>query len=346
MRAVKVELKGIHAVKSNGRVYYYIRDTGKRINAEPGTPEFLRQYQELTNPLSGLDDKRFSAWVTKYRASDEFLALAPSTQAEWNRWLDRIKEEFGALSIRQFDRPDIRADIAAWRSKWKATPRTADYGKQVLSVVLSFAAAKGALLHNVCREIPNLYSADRSGTIWLEADVAAVEAHNAPEIGLAARLAAMTGLRKADLLALSWNHVGQLAIEMKTGKSRGKRKVLIPVYRELRELLDRIPKRATTVLTSTKKRPWTKGGFASSWGDAVRRAQLADRDLHFHDLRGTAATNFYRAGLTVREIAEILGWAEDRVERLINTYVKRDEILRDRIRRLENDSGTSSVKTV
>jgi integrase len=40
------------------------------------------------------------------------------------------------------------------------------------------------------------------------------------------------------------------------------------------------------------------------------RAGMHDRDLHFHDLRGTAATNFYRAGFTVREIAQTLGWAE------------------------------------
>lgn len=58
-------------------------------------------------------------------------------------------------------------------------------------------------------------------------------------------------------------------------------------------------------------------------------------DLHLHDLRGSFATVIYRAGLTIREIAETLGWTEDRVERLIDRYVKRDEILKDRIRRLE-----------
>jgi hypothetical protein len=32
---------------------------------------------------------------------------------------------------------------------------------------------------------------------------------------------------------------------------------------ELRSLLDSIPKRATTVLTSSDKRPWTGDGFTS-----------------------------------------------------------------------------------
>jgi len=42
-------------------------------------------------------------------------------------------------------------------------------------------------------------------------------------------------------------------------------------------------------------------------------------------LRGTAATRFYRAELTPREIADVMGWCEVRVERLIDRYVKRDE---------------------
>jgi integrase len=50
---------------------------------------------------------------------------------------------------------------------------------------------------------------------------------------------------------------------------------------------------------------------------------MDDRDLHFHDLRGTAATRFYIAGLSIRVIAEIMGWEEDYVERIIRRYVGR-----------------------
>lgn len=346
MPAVKVNIKGVHAVKSAGRMYYYARRGGPRLPGEPGSPEFLAALEGFNNPLAGLDTKRLAAWVTIYRASDEFQTLAHSTKYQWGHWLDRIRGHFGTLSIQQFERPQIRADINAWLDKWRDTPRSADYGKQVLSRVLSHAVAKGALLQNVCMGIPNRYSADRAGEIWTAADLALLRAANPPEIDWAARLAALTGLRKGDLLALSWSHVGPLSIEIRTGKSRGKRKALVPLYGELRELLDTIPKCATTVLTSTRRRPWTKDGFASSWAAAVKRAGLSDRQLHFHDLRGTAATNFYRAGLTIREIAEVLSWVENRVERLIDTYVKRDEILRDRIRRMENDSRTNPVKTV
>jgi len=46
----------------------------------------------------------------------------------------------------------------------------------------------------------------------------------------------------------------------------------------------------------------------------------------------------------LREIAEILGWSEDRVEKIINRYVKRDEILRDRIRRIEQGQKETEAR--
>jgi integrase len=48
---------------------------------------------------------------------------------------------------------------------------------------------------------------------------------------------------------------------------------------------------------------------------------MQDRDLHFHDLRGTAATRFYTAGLSVRVIAEVMGWEEEYVQKIAGTWV-------------------------
>jgi integrase len=126
----------------------------------------------------------------------------------------------------------------------------------------------------------------------------------------AARLAALTGLRRGDLVKLAWTHVGEFAIELKTGKSKGRRTVTIPMTTDLRDLLMIIPKRATTVLTSSDRRPWTGDGLGSSWWKLIQEAGLKEKGLRFHDFRGTAATRLYRAQLSLREIAEILGWSE------------------------------------
>jgi hypothetical protein len=43
----------------------------------------------------------------------------------WTPFLDAVKERFGRLSVRNFDRPTITRDIREWRDKWADTPRTA-----------------------------------------------------------------------------------------------------------------------------------------------------------------------------------------------------------------------------
>jgi hypothetical protein len=95
------------------------------------------------------------------------------------------------------------------------------------------------------------------------------------------------------------------------------------------------PKRATTILTSSRRRPWTVDGFGSSFNKAKIDAGMAHRDLHFNDLRGTAATKFYIAEFSMREIAETLAWEEEYVEKIIRRYVGRTAALKARIAKLE-----------
>ena len=164
-------------------------------------------------------------------------ALRDSTRKNWSPWLDRIADYFGELRIAQFDRPEkIRKIIRRWRNQWADKPRTADYGMQVLSRVLSYAVDPlGKLASNPCEGIKQLYSGDRSEIIWTDSDIAALKKTCSPEIAHAVDLASHTGLRLGDLLRLSWSHVGEDAITLATGKSRGRREAIIPLYDDIAE---------------------------------------------------------------------------------------------------------------
>lgn len=324
-------------VRSKGKNYWYAWRNGPRIHSAPGTQAFLQELADATAGRYALDTSKVSALVAQYRSNDDFKKLASSTQDLWSPWLDRIRDHFGTLSIRQLDRPAMKPEIRRWHSSRKATPRAADTGLQVLSRVCSFGISEGKLASNPCEGVPYLHKSNRADVIWTPENVQALLKHASEEMSSAVRLAALTGLRREDLLNLSWSHVrlDKRYIEMTTGKSRGRRTVVIPITDILCTLLQAIPKRATTVLTSSKRRPWTGDGFGSSWWKTREDAGMGDANLRFHDLRGTAATNFYLAGFSYREIAQTLGWSEERVERLIERYVKRDEIIKDRIRRIE-----------
>ena len=278
-----------------------------------------------------------------YRASKEYKGLAETTRKNWSPWLDRIANYFGELRIAQFDRPEkIRKTLPRWRNQWADTPRTADHGMQVLSRVLAHAVDPvGSLAANPCEGIKQLYHSDRSEIIWEPSDIAALKKTCPVEVAHAVDLAACTGLRLSDVLRLSWSYVGEDAITFSTGKCRGRREAIIPLYDELRDVLANIPKRSPTILTNQRRRPRKNNGFGTAFNRAKIGAGMHDRDLHFHDLRGTAATRFYIARLSIRVIAEILAWSEDQVERIIRRYVARGAATKAAIVRLnEARKGT------
>lgn len=333
---MRVNLKGIAKVTAKGRTYWYAWRGGPRLRGEPGSPEFLASYNEAIEEQRTPDKNRFRFVVADYKNSKEYKKLAASTRTQWSRWLDRIADYFGDLRIAQFDRSEkIRPIIRRWRNQWADTPRTADYALQVLSRVVAHAVDLGSVASNPCEGIKHLYNNDRSEIIWTDADVTQVKETCSTEVADAVDLAGHTGLRLSDLMRLSWSHIGEDAIVLTTGKSSHRREAIIPLYAALRDILARIPKRATTVLTNSRRRPWTADGFGSSFNKAKIDAGLADRDLHFNDLRGTAATKFYIAGFSMREIAETLAWEEDSVEKIIRRYVGRAAAIKAMIKKME-----------
>ena len=65
----------------------------------------------------------------------------------------------------------------------------------------------------------------------------------------------------------------------------------------------------------TDSRRTTRGGTSPSSTD------------HLHACRGSFATRLRLDGATTSEIADILGWTEDRVERLLALYVDTDTVV-------------------
>ncbi|MFN4296557.1 MAG: site-specific integrase [Brevundimonas sp.] len=175
---------------------------------------------------------------------------------------------------------------------------------------------------NPCEGIKSLYSVNRAAIIWTPDDIKAVKAVASPEVGYVIDLAVHTGLRAGDLARLSWAHISADAICIPTGKSRGSVEAVVPLYDGLRAVLATIPKRSTVVLTNEAGKPW-KAVNGTSFSKARDKA-LPGKDLHFHDLRGTAATKFYLAGLKPPDIAEIMGWETAKVEKIIRRYVGSD----------------------
>jgi integrase len=276
-------------------------------------------------------------------ASTEWNALSDNTKRVWRPHVDAIETKWGKFPPTIWDDPRMIAKVVAWRDTMADTPRTADMAVQVLDFLLDYARLRALVRINVAKDVPTLYTAaDRADIIWTEEDFAKFEAtarkngRNRQALIDGLRLAAVTGLRREDLITLTWDQVGEFAIVKKALKiSRRKRKrVVIPQTPQLEAVLAELRTRprqegVETVLVTNHGKPWTKNGFGVSFSAMKGEAGIVHVDeegnatpKHLHDVRGTFCTMLLTEwNLTDEEAAEIMGWSPQRVARIRRVYV-------------------------
>ena len=291
------------------------------------------------------DIKILKSLIHDWRVSPEWKGLADGTRRVWGGHLDLIETRWGDKPIAVWGDPRMVGKVVKWRDERAATPRSADIGVTVLRELLKFGRLRGRVTINVAEGIPNLYKgANRAEIIWTEDDMerfrlAAVKLEK-PHVYDGLRLAAMTGLRRADLVSLTWQHLGEFAI-VKTAlkKSRGKRrKAIVPMTESLESLLAELKTRprkegVETVLVNGRGRPWTGDGFGGSFNEVRDKANIVhvdegdngepvERRKHLHDVRGTFCTLLLtECDLTDDEAARIMAWSPARVAKIRSTYV-------------------------
>lgn len=299
--------------------------------------------------------------LTAFRASSEWKGLADNTKKVWGAYLDRIEKKWGKAPLKALDDLRMRPKIVAWRNSMSDTPRTADIAIMVLRKFFQWAVLEGHMIHNPAIGIPTIDRPEgRAAVIWLPEDLDAIKAVAKQPLRDAIDLAVLTGLRRADLVALRWDEVGDLAIHRTAAKrSRGKRyTVSLPRLPELDLLLDALRERprrpnVETVLVNSFGKPWTGDGLASTFHDARKRANdgagiwHSERDpitgeekrteKRLHDLRGTYATRIMTQAeeiLTNAEVADRMGWSPQQVDQIRKKYVDDRAIVSDLTRRL------------
>ena len=374
------QLKGINTYvrrAPDGKViatYFYAWKGGPRLPGKPGSREFVAAYEEAHRQAKARGGDDLASLALRYQASPEFAGLAEGTRKEWRRFISLIcadegNLDIGGLPIGALDDPRVKGELLAWRDQWQHTKRKADFAMQVLSRVLSFGRQRGLLATNAAIGLGRLYDGNRAEQIWTPQDIAAfVSASTSPEISFVPQLACLTGLRLHDLHTLTWDEVGEAAIVKPTRKSNYTKVAVVPLLDETKELLARIkaqqltrheeliraaaavggpePALPRTVLSHTLGRGWRYAGLSTRVSD-TKKASRPPVTKHLHDARGTFATRLRLAGLTAPEIADVLGWDEERVERLLSVYVDRQTVvmgIAERIQRLEAEARIARVR--
>lgn len=330
----------VHCTVARGREYFSYhpfrgtRRAGKRIklpgapaNAD-GTPNdtWWSAYRLAAGEIASAPRAgTFAALIDAYRASPEWAQLSERTQNEKARHLERIASTWGELQVSGVD----PKHVLSLRDTRARTPADANNLLRTLSALLGWSSLRGWRGDNPCHRVPKLKGGD-GWDPWPWEDLDYLRQHARPAMWEAAALALYTGQRLSDILLMRWSDFQNGHIAVTQNKTR--KKLWIPVHRELGHLLQTLQQRTqealadpivdlTTlrlpILRSSRGSPWTVDGFKASWSAELNRSvfsRLRDRRLVFHGLRKSAVVFLLEAGCTDAETAAITGQTRDMVE--------------------------------
>lgn len=296
------------------------------------------------NQITAANRSRFNALIDAYILSPEWMQLAERTRYVWRLIVERIRNRWGDTPVSLWSEPQQLQAILAWRNERAHQPRSADHQLTVLHHMLAWARLHGWVTTNIAANIPRLYKpGSRAEIIWLDEEIVRFCA-NAPEhVADGMRLVSMTGLRRADLIALQWSEIEQFTVKRVTRKSgRRRKRAIIPVTPELRTLLNELESRkrapeVQTVLVNSRGLSWSGDGFSHSFNevrDALNIRHTDGRKKHLHDVRGTYATRLVKLGLSDQEVGDIMGWSALQVGEIRKIYVDDDTAVQSIINRL------------
>lgn len=344
-------LPGVHKVrvKLAGGVaeYWYAWRGGPRILAcKAATTDELAtlierkaaaaavQYTALVKPKPSTE--YLSGLIAAYLAHPAYTGLGDRTKADMSRYLGFVRTSIGDMPVEALKSDGARKVLLDWRDSFAENARTADFRVDALARVLSWAKKKGDIPTNPLEKWPRLYGADRAAIIWTKPLMIKLLKGAAPEFRRAVLLGAFTGLRLADLVHLTWAQVGKDAITVPTGKSNGQTVAIIPITPKARAILKQIGRKDVgAVLTHSRGEPWTGWGLQTAM--QRRKTEAGIKGVRLHDLRGTGATNFIRAGLPPADVALIMGWTTKQVEQIARRYVTGEALAAGMLERLRKN---------
>jgi len=308
----------------HGNVRVYLRLPGKpkvRLRAEPGSVEFLAEYQAaIAGDLKPAQSRKpprpaagtLHALCVAYYESDLFLTMAPRTQRVRRLALDRLCAAVGRDGRAHGTR--LAADMGPNEVRALRGPvdKPGAANEIVKALRLAFAAGieAGIVTRNPAKDVRLLPSKNPDGFhSWTPAEIAQYEAHH--PVGTMARLALAlllyTGCRREDAARLAPSMLRDGWLHYTQAKNRRRKPVhmSLPVDPELQAIIDATVCGKAAFIVSASGTPYTPESFGNRFRDWCNEAGLPHCSAH--GLRKAAAADLAERGASANEIAAVTG---------------------------------------
>ena len=308
-----VRLRHVKRYKAGSRIYWYHRVTRERLPEDEAVR--VARVLEINRTLEGRRDDAIPGslldLISRYKAAPEFKERTPSTRRGYLVYLDMLVLAFPTKHVEDID----RAWLYELRDAMADRPRAANSTLQIMSILMTFAEARGWRTDNPVKHVKKLGRA-KSFEPWPDIALERFREGANPRMVWAVELALYTGQRQGDVLAMQWRHIrdGLISIaQAKTGE-----RLSIPIHQDLAAVLNRVPREHLTIVHRENGQPYTPAGFRAIFYRELRRLGL--RGLQFHGLRHTAGKRLAEAGCTDQEIKAVLG---HRTAAMVARYTRR-----------------------
>jgi integrase len=311
----RIKLRYVHQfVDRNGHARFYFRRRGvrKTLPGLPGSTEFMAAYAAaltdqgdnitLIGAVAGVGS--VAGAVKGYLASADFSGLRPTSRIARRRILETFAKEHGHRLIAELERKHVDTMLKPFTGK----PGASRNFISALRVLIRYAVNVGLRTNDPTIGIKTAKLAPGGHYTWNEDDIAAFEARH--PIGTKARLALAlllySGQRRADVLALGWQHIRDGCLHLRQQKTG--RPLAIPIHPELQAVLDATSTDNLNFLVSERGRPFYPDAFNHWFKKRCQEAGLPRR-AGPHGLRKACCRRLADAGCSMKVIAAISGHA-------------------------------------
>jgi len=280
-----------------------------RLKADPGTPEFVAEYQAAMagapRPSRGGPEAGSLAWlIARYRDSGAWATLSAATRRQRENIFGHVIATAGPL-------PAVRisqAHIIEGRERRGKTPHQARNFLDAMRGLFRWALTAQHVKLDPTAGVENPPRKKGAGfRVWTEEDVDAYERRW--PIGTRQRVwldvLLYTGLRRGDAVVFGRPHIRDGIGQIRTEKSGGSVTVTLPILPVLAATLAAGPCGDLTFICGERGGPLTKETFGNLFKDACRTAGVPGSA---HGVRKIAATRAANRGATVAQLEAIFGW--------------------------------------
>lgn len=313
------DVKVVNKKLADGTIkkYYYRRSTMTRIEGDPASAIFRLNWARAgAEAKEGHTPGEFAQLIVRYKSSPEISNLSKKYKHDMFVQLDRISEEFGHLTLSQIQSDGLVQEIYDWRDSRASTPVAADRGVGFLNLVLTWAKKRRIIRINQADDIDLLINRherlkrSRARITWNKEWTTAFLNRAQPWLSNAFWLSYFTAAREADVCRMRWDQIkdGWLVFTPSKTRYSTAAEVHLPIFAlpPFEKFLTTIPKMSHGYILSTKRGNRLSGERIRDGMNYAVQA-LGDWNIHWHDIRGTIATELADAGCSNIEISSITG---------------------------------------